>query len=81
MRRVWGAVLANTLAATGPVLAQQNPAGVLCDIASDSRNVRTRRGGIYLAYATFFFVEGVLILLFPSETLKVPPVSFLLPYQ
>ena len=43
------------------------------------RNVRSRRGAIYYAYAAFFFVEGVFILLFPSETLKVCPTIFLTP--
>ncbi|KAK9904251.1 hypothetical protein WJX75_007737 [Coccomyxa subellipsoidea] len=67
---VWGGVLANALAATGPLLMQQNPVNLLCDIAADGRNVHSRRGAIYYAYAAFFFVEGVFILLFPSETLK-----------
>jgi hypothetical protein len=49
---------------------QQGPAKVLCDIAADGRNVRTQRGAVYYAYAAFFLLEGVGILLFPRETLK-----------
>jgi len=70
MRRVWTGVLVNTLAAAGPLMMQQNPGRVLCEFANEARNVSTNRGAIYLAYAAFFFIEGVLILLFPSETLK-----------
>lgn len=70
MNRVWGGVLANALAAAAPPLMQQGPAKVLCDIAADGRDVRTRRGAIYYAYAAFFFLEGVGILLFPRKTLK-----------
>ena len=70
MDRVWGGVLANALAAAAPPLMQQGPAKVLCDIAADGRNVRTQRGAVYYAYAAFFLLEGVGILLFPRETLK-----------
>lgn len=77
MRRVWTGVLVNVLATAGPLLMQQNPGRVLCEFANESRNVSTNRGAIYLAYAVFFFLEGVFILLFPSDTLKARHACFL----
>jgi hypothetical protein len=64
-------VLVNVLMVTVPPLLQHNPAQVLCEAAADVRDVRTRRGAVYAAFAAFFLLEGVGILLFPSETLKV----------
>ena len=48
---------------------------VLLAQVDDLRNVRTRRGWLFVIYSVFFFVEGVFIMLFPAATLKACPLA------
>ncbi|CAL5220326.1 g2317 [Coccomyxa viridis] len=63
---VWLAVLGTTAILTGPLTLAQNPIATLQETASEAKDVRTGRGKLFLILGTFFFVEGLGILAYPT---------------
>ena len=69
--RVWLALLGTTAILTGPLVLAQNPVRTLQETASEAKDVRTVRGKLFLVLATFFFVEGLGILAYPTLAQRV----------